>query len=51
MNFPVCCRHLILLLMALGDGKGLPLVLGMELIRFALEKQDDFLKISGLPAS
>lgn len=38
MDFPVPCRHLVLLLVALGDGKGLLLVLGIKLIRFALEK-------------
>lgn len=38
MDFLVPCRHLVLLLVALGDGKGLLLVLGIKLIRFALEK-------------
>jgi len=38
MDFLVPCRHLVLLLVALGDGKDLLLMLGIKLIRFALEK-------------
>lgn len=47
MGFPVPCKHLVLLLVALGDGRGLLLVLGIKLFRFALEKNMIFLKISG----
>ena len=42
MDFPVPCRHLVLLLVALGDGKGLLLVLGIKIIGFAPEKSTIF---------
>lgn len=47
MDFPVPCRHPVLLLVVLGDGKRLLLVLGIKLIRFALEKSMIFKRYMG----